>query len=180
MIGAILGAAVTLGSHIAGGIAARKARKREQEENDTAKRQEDARHTREMYVDPTMRASAIYMLNKTAEAARERMRAAKGRGAIMGNADAQVAAAQEANAQGMADATAKIAAENDVRLQKEKELHLQQENKFLENRLAYQRQTANNIADAVKAAGGVAQAIVANNAGSSDGTTTENPNKPKS
>lgn len=166
-VGAILGAALQVGSSIIGGISAARQRRKQRRALEQANRENEAWYTREKYADPTMRASARYMLNKSAEAARERMRAAKGRGAIMGNADEQVAAAQEANAQGAADAVGKVAAMNDARLDKVEERYQQNKQDLLNSRLNYDGQTASHIADAVKAAGGVAQAVFGNDAGGS-------------
>lgn len=164
-VGAILGAALQVGSSIIGGISAAKQRRKQRRALEQANRENEAWYTREKYADPTMRASARYMLNKSAEAARERMRAAKGRGAIMGNADAQVAAAQEANAQGAADAVGKVAAMNDARLDKVESQYRENKQDLLHKKLNYDGQTASYIADAVKAAGGVAQAVFGNDAG---------------
>lgn len=168
MIGAILSGALQVGSSIIGGISAARQRRKQREAIEKAERENEAWYTREKYADPTMRASARYMLDKTAEAARERIRAAKGRGAIMGNADAQIAAAQDANAQGMADATGKVVAENDARLDKVDERFLEGKQNLLNKQLNYDDKTAGYISDAVKAAGGVAQAIFSNNAGEKD------------
>lgn len=165
MIGAILGAALQVGSSIIGGISAAKQRRKQREAIEKAGRENDAWYTREKYADPTMRASARYMLNKSFEAARDRVRAAKGRGAIMGNADAQIAAAQEANAQGAADAVGKVAAMNDARIDRIEDRYQANKQDLLNKQLSYDGQTANHIADAVKAAGGVAQAVFGNNAG---------------
>ena len=164
-VGAILGAALQVGSSIIGGISAARQRRKQREALRKAERENEAWYTREKYADPTMRASARYMLNKTAEAARERMRAARGRGAIMGNADAQVAAAQEANAQGAADAVGKVAAANDARIDRIEEQYQQNKQDLLNRQLNYDGQTASHIADAVRAAGGVAQAVFGNDAG---------------
>lgn len=173
-VGAILGAALQVGSSIIGGISAARQRRKQRRALEQANRENEAWYTREKYADPTMRASARYMLNKSAEAARERMRAAKGRGAIMGNADAQVAAAQEANAQGAADAVGKVAAMNDARLDKVESQYRENKQDLLHKKLNYDGQTASYIADAVKAAGGVAQAVFGNDAGGSSGGGSSN------
>lgn len=173
-VGAILGAALQVGSSIIGGISAARQRRKQREALRKAERENEAWYTREKYADPTMRASARYMLNKTAEAARERMRAARGRGAIMGNADAQVAAAQEANAQGAADAVGKVAAMNDARIDRIEAQYQQNKQDLLNRQLNYDGQTANHIADAVRAAGGVAQAVFGNDAGGSGTESSRN------
>lgn len=177
MIGAILGAALQVGSSIIGGISAAKQRRKQREAIEKAGRENDAWYTREKYADPTMRASARYMLNKSFEAARDRVRAAKGRGAIMGNADAQIAAAQEANAQGAADAVGKVAAMNDARIDRVEDRYQANKQDLLNKQLSYDGQTANYIADAVKAAGGVAQAVFGNNAGGDDSGDTSTGSK---
>lgn len=172
--GAILGAALQVGSSLIGGIAAAKERRKQRKAIEKAERENDAWYTREKYADPTMRASARYALNKMYEDARERMRAAKGRGAIMGNADAGVAAAQEANAQGNADAVGKVTAMNDARLDRVESQYRQNKQDLLNKQLNYDGQSASNIAEAVKAAGGVAQAVFGNDAGGVANNVTTN------
>ncbi len=168
MIGAILGAAVSLGSHVIGGLAAAKERRKQKEELDAADRRREAWYTREKYTPAEMRAAARYAFSQNEEAARKRFQQAKGRGGIMGNADAQIAAAQEANAQGLSDLSGKIAAEGDVRTDRIEEQNLQQENDLMNKRLGYYDQSANNISSGITAAGGVAQTIFSNNAGEKD------------
>jgi len=165
MIGAILGAAVQVGSSLIGGIKAAKERRKNQELMDKAKKEWDAWYTNNRYADPTMRASARYMLNKNAMEAVNRLAAAKGRGAIMGNADANVAAAQEANAQGMADAVGKVAAMNDARVDKIDEEYHRAKTDLQNKEMGYNEQSAQNIANTYKEIGGVAQQIAGNDAG---------------
>ena len=165
MIGAIISGALQVGSSIVGGIKAAKERQKRQEAMDNARREWDAWFTRERYADPTARASARWMLNKTAQEAVNRLAAAKGRGAIMGNADASVAAAQEANAKGMADATGQVVAMNDARTDKISEEYRQGRKELLTQELNERDKTMGYISDAIKGTAGVAQAIFGNEAG---------------
>lgn len=115
MIGAIIGAAASIGSSIFGGIssarAARKEKKRLKAERDETR----AYYDRRINEDPTQRADAQQLLRLTQDAIRERNREAAGVQSVIGGTEESVSATKEANAQALANVASEISASNEAR-----------------------------------------------------------------
>lgn len=115
MLGGLIGAGIGAVGSIFGGIKAAKAARDARKRVERAKTENEAWHTRNYYEDPTKRASALAVLNRTEESILRRNKAAAGRQAVMGGTEDSVTAAREANSEAQADATSRVVAANDAR-----------------------------------------------------------------
>ena len=87
MIGTLIGAGLGLASSIAGGIANRKARKKQEQMLAQQQRDNQAWYDRKYNEDPTKRADTVRLLTQMQEQIKSRNRAAKGRQAVMGGTE---------------------------------------------------------------------------------------------
>lgn len=119
MIGSIIGGAIGIGSSILGGLAASRANQNAYDAtmNNLRRQREENQnwYDRRYNEDSTQRADAQRILRMTADAIRQRNRAAAGTAAVMGGTEESVAATKEANAKAMADAASRIAAAGEAR-----------------------------------------------------------------
>lgn len=111
MIGAILGAATSIGSSIYGGIKAHKAEKKYRKEMADLNKKQNDWYNQRMNEDYTQRADVQRLLNSSREAAERQINSARARQAVSGGTDESVMAAQESANAGLADATAQIASQ---------------------------------------------------------------------
>lgn len=114
-IGGIVGAATGAIGGIFGGISRNKMLKKQMQMVNEQKRENQDWFDRMYNEDATQRADARAMLTRTAEAMRQRSRAAAGGAAVTGATDESLAAEKAANAQAMADATSSIAVAGEQR-----------------------------------------------------------------
>ena len=115
MIGALVGAGLSLASSIAGGIANRKARQKQDEMLASQKEENKAWWDREYNADPTKRADTVRLLTQMQEQIKNRNKAARGRQAVMGGTDDSTTSVKEANNKVMADTTSQVVAANEAR-----------------------------------------------------------------
>lgn len=115
MIGALIGAGLGLASSIAGGIANRKARKKQEQLLAQQQRDNQAWYERKYNEDPTKRADTVRLLTQMQEQIKNRNRAAKGRQAVIGGTEDSTTAVKEANNKTLADTTSQIVAANEAR-----------------------------------------------------------------
>lgn len=115
MIGTLIGAGLGLASSIAGGIANRKARKKQEQMLAQQQRENQAWYDRKYNEDPTKRADTVRLLTQMQEQIKNRNRAAKGRQAVMGGTEDSTTAVKEANNKTLADTTSQIVAANEAR-----------------------------------------------------------------
>lgn len=115
MIGALIGAGLSIASSIAGGIANRKARKNQEQMLVQQQRENQAWYDRKYNEDPTKRADTVRLLTQMQEQIKNRNRAAKGRQAVMGGTEDSTTAVKEANNKTLADTTSQIVAANEAR-----------------------------------------------------------------
>lgn len=115
MIGALIGAGLGLVSSIAGGIANRKARRKQEQMLAQQQRENQAWYDRKYNEDPTKRADTVRLLTQMQEQIKNRNRAAKGRQAVMGGTEDSTTAVKEANNKTLADTTSQIVAANEAR-----------------------------------------------------------------
>lgn len=115
MIGTLIGAGLGLASSIAGGIANRKARKKQEQMLAQQQRDNQAWYDRKYNEDPTKRADTVRLLTQMQEQIKNRNRAAKGRQAVMGGTEDSTTAVKEANNKTLADTTSQIVASNEAR-----------------------------------------------------------------
>ena len=115
MIGALISAGLGLASSIAGGIANRKARRKQEQMLAQQQRENQAWYDRRYNEDPTKRADTVRLLTQMQEQIKNRNRAAKGRQAVMGGTEDSTTAVKEANNKTLADTTSQIVAANEAR-----------------------------------------------------------------
>ena len=115
MIDALIGAGLSIASSIAGGIANRKARKKQEQMLAQQQRENQAWYDRRYNEDPTKRADTVRLLTQMQEQIKNRNRAAKGRQAVMGGTEDPTTAVKEANNKTLADTTSQIVAANEAR-----------------------------------------------------------------
>lgn len=115
MIGTLIGAGLGLASSIAGGIANRKTRKKQEQMLAQQQRDNQAWYDRKYNEDPTKRADTVRLLTQMQEQIKNRNRAAKGRQAVMGGTEDSTTAVKEANNKTLADTTSQIVAANEAR-----------------------------------------------------------------
>lgn len=115
MIGSLIGAGLGLVSSIAGGIANRKARRKQEQMLAQQQRENQAWYDRKYNEDPTKRADTVRLLTQMQEQIKNRNRAAKGRQAVMGGTEDSTTAVKEANNKTLADTTSQIVAANEAR-----------------------------------------------------------------
>ena len=115
MIGALIGAGLGLVSSIAGCIANRKSRRKQEQMLAQQQRENQAWYDRRYNEDPTKRADTVRLLTQMQEQIKNRNRAAKGRQAVMGGTEDSTTAVKEANNKTLADTTSQIVAANEAR-----------------------------------------------------------------
>ena len=149
MIGAIIGAAGGLASSIWGGVQAKKAAEKANNELANQRQKNEDWYRRRYNEDYTQSAEAQAAMTRARELAREQMQAARGTAAVMGGTEAGIAAAQGAANDMLADtmsgiaqnATARKDAVESQYLQTDAALSQQQQN-------VYNQQAANSTAAA--------------------------------
>lgn len=119
------------------------------------RRDNQAWYDRRYNEDATQRADAQRVLTQTAEAIKQRNRAAAGSAAVMGGTEESVAATKAANAQAMADAASRIAVAGEAR-KDNIEQQYQQRDQQLQGQL--NNMEVNRANAITQAAGGVASA----------------------
>ena len=149
MIGAIIGAAGSVASSIIGGVQAKKAAEKANNELQAQRQKNEDWYRRRYNEDYTQSAEAQAAMTKARELAQEQMKAARGTAAVMGGTEAGVAAQQAAANKMLSDTMSGIAAQGTARkdavesqyLQTEAALSQQQQN-------VYNQQAANATAAA--------------------------------
>ena len=172
MLGTLIGAGLGLASSIAGGIANRKARQKQEQMIAQQQKENQAWFDRKYNEDPTKRADTVRLLTQMQEQIKNRNKAAKGRQAVMGGTEDSTTAVKEANNKTLADTTSQIVAANDARKDnienqyRARNSQLQGQQMSLEaekaadtaNAVAGVAGTAANIATAVDSGGGKSKA----------------------
>lgn len=109
MLGGIIGGAAGALGGIFGGISKNKMLKQQMAMINEQKRENQDWYDRRYNEDATQRADAQAILTKTADMIKQRNQQSSGTQAVMGGTDESVAAAKEANAKALSDATSQIA-----------------------------------------------------------------------
>lgn len=153
MIGALIGAGLGLASSIAGGIANRKARKKQEQLLAQQQRDNQAWYERKYNEDPTKRADTVRLLTQMQEQIKNRNRAAKGRQAVMGGTEDSTTAVKEANNKTLADTTSQIVAANEARKDAIEQQYMNRKNQLQNQQMGIE---AEKSADTANVAAGVA------------------------
>lgn len=178
MIGALIGAAVSIGSQIYGGIKARKAAQKQADALANEKAENTAWYNRRMNEDVTQRADAQRVLRLAEESIRRRNKEAAATQAVVGGTEESVAATKEANAKALADATSQIAAAGEARKDSIEDSYRNQQHNIAREQIGLEAQKAQNTAEAVKqigaTVGNMASAIDSGDSGKSSAKRTTN------
>lgn len=153
MIGTLIGAGLGLASSIAGGIANRKARKKQEQMLAQQQRDNQAWYDRKYNEDPTKRADTVRLLTQMQEQIKNRNRAAKGRQAVMGGTEDSTTAVKEANNKTIADTTSQIVAANEARKDAIEQQYMNRKNQLQNQQMGIE---AEKSADTANVAAGVA------------------------
>lgn len=163
MIGAIVGAAASLGSTIFGGISNARNARRQKRALEREQRENENWFNRRYYEDATQRADAKRLLTRTEDAIKRRNQEAEGVQSVIGGTEENVAAAREQNAKALSDATSSIAAQAEARKDSIEDAYRQQQHNITreQNQALAQKNvnTAAAVSGAIKTAGNIASAV---------------------
>lgn len=161
MIGTLIGAGLGLASSIAGGIANRKARKKQEQMLAQQQRDNQAWYDRKYNEDPTKRADTVRLLTQMQEQIKNRNRAAKGRQAVMGGAEDSTTAVKEANNKTLADTTSQIVSANESRKDAIEQQYQQNKRSIQGQQMQMEAEKSADTANVVAGAAGTAANIAA-------------------
>lgn len=176
MIGTLIGAGLGLASSIAGGIANRKARKKQEQMLAQQQRDNQAWYDRKYNEDPTKRADTVRLLTQMQEQIKNRNRAAKGRQAVMGGTEDSTTAVKEANNKTLADTTSQIVAANEARKDAIEQQYQQNKRSIQGQQMQMEADKAAGTANVVAGVAGTAANIAATlDSGSGSGKAPKRP-----
>lgn len=161
MIGTLIGAGLGLASSIAGGIANRKARKKQEQMLAQQQRDNQAWYDRKYNEDPTKRADTVRLLTQMQEQIKNRNRAAKGRQAVMGGTEDSTTAVKEANNKTLADTTSQIVAANEARKDAIEQQYQQNKRSIQGQQMQMEAEKSADTANVVAGVAGTAANIAA-------------------
>ena len=173
MLGTLIGAGLGLASSIAGGIANRKARQKQEQMIAQQQKENQAWFDRKYNEDPTKRADTVRLLTQMQEQIKNRNKAAKGRQAVMGGTEDSTTAVKEANNKTLADTTAQIVAANDARKDNMENQYRARKSQLQGQQMSLEAEKAADTANAVAGVAGTAANIAA--AVDSDGGKSKAP-----
>lgn len=175
MLGTLIGAGLGLASSIAGGIANRKARQKQEQMIAQQQKENQAWYDRTYNADPTKRADTVRLLTQMQEQIKNRNKAAKGRQAVMGGTEDSTTAVKEANNKTLADTTSQIVAANDARKDSIEQQYMARKSQLQGQQMGLEAEKAADTANAVAGVAGTAANIAAS-LGSGTGGAKKAPN----
>lgn len=161
MLGTLIGAGLGLASSIAGGIANRKARQKQEQMIAQQQKENQAWYDRKYNEDPTKRADTVRLLTQMQEQIKNRNKAAKGRQAVMGGTEDSTTAVKEANNKTLADTTSQIVAANDARKDNIEQQYMARKSQLQGQQMGLEAEKAADTANAVAGVAGTAANIAA-------------------
>lgn len=161
MIGALIAGGLGLASSIAGGIANRKARRKQEQMLAQQLRENQAWYDRKYNEDPTKRADTVRLLTQMQEQIKNRNRAAKGRQAVMGGTEDSTTAVKEANNKTLADTTSQIVAANEARKDAIEQQYQQNKRSIQGQQMQMEAEKSADTANVVAGVAGTAANIAA-------------------
>lgn len=164
MLGSLIGAGLKLGSSIFGGIAMSKAIREQRNRINNQMQENESWYNRRYNEDATQRADAQALLNKTEQSIRNRNAAAAGAQAVMGGTEESVAAAKAANNQALTDAVSNLAVAADARKDTIENQYMGTKANLSQQLNNLAQQKAQNVQQAVNAAGDVGTSIMSSDA----------------
>ena len=159
MIGTLIGAGLSIASSVAGGIANRKAQKKQEAMLAQQKKDNQAWYDRKYNEDPTKRADTVRLLTQMQEQIRNRNKAARGRQAVMGGTEDSTTAVKEANNKTLADTTSQIVAANESRKDNIEQQYQQNKRSIEGQQMQMEAGKAGNTANVVAGVAGTAANI---------------------
>ena len=161
MIGSLIGAGLGLVSSIAGGIANRNARRKQEQMLAQQQRENQAWYDRRYNEDATKRADTVRLLTQMQEQIKNRNRAAKGRQAVMGGTEDSTTAVKEANNKTLADTTSQIVAANEARKDAIEQQYQQNKRSIQGQQMQMEAEKSADTANVVAGVAGTAANIAA-------------------
>ena len=161
MIGSLIGAGLGLVSSIAGGIANRNARRKQEQMLVQQLRENQAWYDRKYNEDPTKRADTVRLLTQMQEQIKNRNRAANGRQAVMGGTEDSTTAVKEANNKALADTTSQIVSSNEARKDAIEQQYQQNKRSIQGQQMQMEAEKSADTANAVAGVAGTAANIAA-------------------
>ena len=161
MIGALIGAGLSLASSVAGGIANRNARRKQEKMIAQQQRENQAWYDRRYNADPTKRADTVRLLTQMQEQIKNRNKAAKGRQAVMGGTEDSTTAVKEANNKTLADTTSQIVAANESRKDNIEQQYMNRKNQLTNQQMGLETEKSADTANTVAGVAGTAANIAA-------------------
>lgn len=159
MIGAIVGAGLSLASSIAGGISNAKKRREQRRLLEQQQRENQAWYDRRYNEDPTKRADTMRLLTQMNDAVKNRNQSARGRQAVMGGTEDSTTAVKEANNKTIADTTAQLVAANEARKDSIEQQYMQRKQQIQGQQMQMKAEDAANTANVVAGVAGTAANI---------------------
>ena len=161
MLGTLIGAGLGLASSIAGGVANRKTRRKQEQMIAQQQKENQAWYDRKYNEDPTKRADTVRLLTQMQEQIKNRNKAAKGRQAVMGGTEDSTTAVKEANNKTLADTTSQIVAANDARKDSIEQQYRERKNQLNNQQMGMEAEKAADTANSVAGVAGTAANIAA-------------------
>lgn len=176
MAGAIIGAALTAASAIAGGISNSARRRAVKRLRGQQLRDNQTWYNQEYNADPTQRADAARLLTKMKEQLQERTKAARGRQNVIGGTEDSTTATKEANNSTIADTTSKMYASNQARKDNISDEYRKTKAEIQGQQMADEANAEANTAETVKTVAAVG-AQIANAVDSGEGKSGKSASK---
>jgi hypothetical protein len=158
-VAAAIGAAAGIAPIIFGGVSAAHVAEEARKERRQAESKEHAWYNRRYYEDYLDTAAGQNLVRRAKDFAKENWRKAAGAKAVAGGTDAATAMAKESGNKMMGDTIANIAAADSQRKAQIDNMHMQNEQRFAQQRQAEQMQRAQNITNAAQAASNAMMSI---------------------
>ena len=155
----MLGALLSIGGSIAGGIAGANAARKQRRALQSMKDKNQAWYDKNYYQDPTQRADAQAAITRMKDVMQQRTQRAAGTAAVTGATEETVASEKAAQNNALADVTSNIAANNEQRKDQIEQTYQQKDAAITEAQMQQQAQTGQNIAGAISGLGQVAGQI---------------------
>lgn len=155
----MLGALLSIGGSIAGGIAGSEAASKQKRALQAMKDKNQAWYDKNYYQDPTQRADAQAAITRMKDVMQQRTQRAAGTAAVVGATEETVAAEKAAQNNALADVTSNIAANNEQRKDQIEQTYQAKDNAITEAEMQQQAQIGQNVAAAVSGIGQAAGEI---------------------
>ena len=171
-IASAIGAIGGIASSLIGGSAASDAAREARRERERAEAREQAWYNRRYNEDYLDTAAGQNLVRRAKDYAKENWKKAAGAQAVAGGTDAATAQAKEAGNKMVGDTIANIAAADTARKAQVDNMHMQNEQKFAQQRQTEQMQRAQNITNAAQSASNAIMSV----AGAVDQASAKTPN----